>query len=138
LITSLSSGRAASRPTGFRRELEFKIAYAALATDKHRNELIFDIDECNDDVIFFADEGGSWQIGVDWDRVLPPWFRVLSATATPKEYAEQIDSLLEHHYNYGRDKMLAVARKTATPEQRKALTEAADRQPSRRRERTKP
>lgn len=27
------------------------------------------------DVIFFADEGGSWQVGVDWERVLPPWFR---------------------------------------------------------------
>jgi hypothetical protein len=26
------------------------------------------------DVIFFADEGGSWQVGVDWERVLPPWF----------------------------------------------------------------
>jgi hypothetical protein len=96
------------------------------------------IDECNDDVIFFADEGGSWQVGVDWDRVLPPWFRVLSTTATPKEYAERIDSLLVHHYNYGRDKMLAVDRKAATPEQRKALIEAADRQPRQRRERTRP
>ncbi len=68
------------------------------------------IDECNDDVIFYADEGGSWQVGVDWERVLPPWFRVLSATATPGEYAERISSLLEHHYDYGRDKMLAIAR----------------------------
>ena len=91
------------------------------------------IDECNDDVIFFADEGGSWQVGVDWERVLPPWFRVLSATASPEEYAERITALLEHHYNYGRDKMLAVARKTATPEQRKALAAAQDQQASRRR-----
>jgi hypothetical protein len=86
------------------------------------------IDECNDDVIFFADEGGSWQVGVDWDRVLPPSFRALSATAAPEEYAERIDSLLKHHYNYGRDKMLAVAHKTATPEQRAALADAAGRQ----------
>lgn len=96
------------------------------------------IDECNDDVIFFADEGGSWQVGVDWDRVLPPWFRALSATAAPGEYAERITALLEHHYNYGRDKMLAVARKTATPEQRKALADAPDGQASRRRGGTKP
>lgn len=82
------------------------------------------IDECNDDVIFFADEGGSWQVGVDWERVLPPWFRALSATAAPGEYAERITALLEHHYNYGRDKMLAVARKTGTPEQRAALASA--------------
>jgi hypothetical protein len=26
--------------------------------------------ECPDDYMF-ADEGGSWQVGVDWDRVLP-------------------------------------------------------------------
>jgi hypothetical protein len=96
------------------------------------------IDECNDDVIFFADEGGSWQVGVDWERVLPPWFRVLSATAAPGEYAERITALLDHHYNYGRDKMLTVARKTATPEQRKALADAPDRQASRRRGGTKP
>lgn len=95
------------------------------------------IDECNDDVIFFADEGGSWQVGVDWERVLPPWFRVLSATAAPGEYAERIAALLERHYNYGRDKMLAVARKTATPEQRKALADAPDRQASGRRGRKK-
>jgi hypothetical protein len=87
-------------------------------------ELLDCIDECNDDVIFFADEGGSWQVGVDWESVLPPWFRVLSATAAPGEFAERISSLLEHHYNYGRDKMLAVARKTATPEQRAALASA--------------
>jgi len=96
------------------------------------------IDECNDDVIFFADEGGSWQVGVDWDRVLPPWFRVLSSTAAPGEYAERITALLEHHYNHGRDKMLAVARKNATPEQRQALADAPDRQARRRRGGTKP
>jgi hypothetical protein len=93
------------------------------------------IDECKDDVIFFADEGGSWQVGVDWDRVLPPWFRVLSATAAPEEYAERITFLLEHHQ--GRDKMLAVARKTATSEQRRALADAVERQASRRQRGTK-
>jgi len=80
------------------------------------------IDECRDDVIFFADEAGSWQVGIDWDKVLPPWFRVLSAAAEPEEYACRITGLLEHHYNYESEKMLAVARKTATPAQRKALS----------------
>ena len=79
------------------------------------------IDECHDDVIFFADEGGSWQVGVDWARVLPAWFKVLSMTASPEEYAKRITTLLSHHYSYGRDKMLVIARRTATPEQRKAL-----------------
>jgi hypothetical protein len=93
--------------------------------------LLNHIDECRDDIIFFADEGGSWQIGVDWARVLPAWFKVLSATAEPEEFAMRITSLLSHHYSYGRDKMLAIARRTATPHQRKALAELqADRAPA--------
>jgi len=96
------------------------------------------IDECHDDVIFFADEGGAWQVGVDWVRVLPPWFRVLSATASPSEYAERISSLLRHHYAYGSDKMVAAAREIATAEQRNALTGIVARQTSQRREQAKP
>lgn len=84
--------------------------------------LLDHIDECLDDVIFFADEGGSWQVGVDWAKVFPPYFTVLSATAVPEEYAQRITTLLSSHYNYGRDKMLAVARRTANADQRKALS----------------
>ena len=82
------------------------------------------IDECNDDVIFFADEGGSWQVGVDWKRVLPPWFRALSATAAPEEYVARITALIKYHCNYDRDRLLAVAGEIATPEQRKAMADA--------------
>jgi hypothetical protein len=83
------------------------------------------IDECLEDVIFFADEGGSWQVGVDWAKVLPVWFKVLSATAGGAEYAQRILSLVSRHYSYGRDKMLAIAHRTGTPDQRMALTEAS-------------
>jgi hypothetical protein len=85
--------------------------------------LLNHIDEGYDDVIFFADEGGSWQVGVDWAKVLPVWFKVLSATAEPQEYARRIAALLSCPYNYGRDKMLSIARRTATTHQRKALAE---------------
>jgi len=88
--------------------------------------LLNHIDKGNDDVIFFADEGGSWQVGVDWAKVLPAWFKVLSATAEPEEYAARITALLSCHYSYGRDKMLAIARRTATTHQRKALAEVED------------
>jgi hypothetical protein len=64
--------------------------------------LLSHIDEGRDDIIFFADEGGSWQVGVDWARVLPAWLKVLSATAGPEEFAVRITSLLSHHYRYGR------------------------------------
>jgi hypothetical protein len=29
--------------------------------------LLDHIDECLDGVIFFAEEGGSWQVGADWN-----------------------------------------------------------------------
>ena len=83
--------------------------------------LLNHIDKGHDDIIFFADEGGSWQVGVDWAKVLPVWFKVLSAAAEPEEYAGRITALLSCHYRYGRDKMLAIARRTATTHQRKAL-----------------
>jgi len=85
--------------------------------------LLSRIDECRDDIIFFADEGGSWQVGVDWERVLPAWFKVLSATTEPEEFVTRATSLLWPHYRHGRDKMLVIARRTGTPKQRKALAE---------------
>lgn len=84
--------------------------------------LLDHIDECLDDVIFFADEAGSWQVGVIWENVLPPWFKVLSATTEPEEYARRVTSLLKHHCGYEGKKMLAVAKRIATPAQRKALS----------------
>ena len=70
----------------------------------------------------FADEGGSCQVGVDWAKVLPVWFKVLSATAEPQEYADADHGRrFPRHYSYGRDKMLASARRTANPDQRTAL-----------------
>jgi hypothetical protein len=87
------------------------------------------IDQGNDDVIFFADEGGAWQVGVDWNEVLPSWFRVLSVTATPEEYAKRITSLIRHHCNHDREKMLAAASHSATDEQREALAKTPTRPP---------
>jgi hypothetical protein len=90
------------------------------------------IDECLDDVIFFADEAGSWQVAIYWEKALPAWFRTLSTTAAPEEYAGRITALLKHHYNYGSTKMLTIARKIATPEQRQTLSDLRDRQANQR------
>jgi hypothetical protein len=79
------------------------------------------IDEDPDHVVFFADEGGSWQVGVNWETVLPAWFLCLSATTEPDEYVRRVTEAIEEHGSYRRDKYLVRARKVATPAQRKAL-----------------
>lgn len=85
--------------------------------------LLRHIDECLDDVIFFADEGGSWQVGVDWKKVLPKWFVCLSGTTDPAEYAGRVIEVVDEFVKYDRDKHLTVARRKASPAQRKALAE---------------
>ncbi|MGA7829726.1 MAG: hypothetical protein WCA21_02050 [Terracidiphilus sp.] len=83
--------------------------------------LLDHIDAGHDDVVAFADEGGSCQMGFDWEKVLPAWFSALSATVEPADYARRIDEVLNRHCAFERTRMLAVARNTSTPAQRQAL-----------------
>jgi predicted nucleic acid-binding protein len=41
------------------------------------------LDGGREDVVFFADEGGAWQVGIDWRTVLPAWFKVVEAMRLP-------------------------------------------------------
>ncbi|MGA7935028.1 MAG: hypothetical protein WCA35_15890 [Kovacikia sp.] len=84
-------------------------------------KLLDEIDECRDDIIFFADEAGAWQVGVDWDKVLPCYCKSLAAVAKPKEYAQSIFELVRKHVDYHSDKYLQQALKIANPSQKKAL-----------------
>lgn len=86
--------------------------------------LLDEIDTGGRDIIFFADEAGSWQVGVDWKKVLPSWFKVLSATSTPEECAARVVDLLDRHCSYKGPELRAVARKLATPAQERALADA--------------
>lgn len=79
------------------------------------------IDEGEDDVIFFADEGGSWQVGVDWHEVLPAYFVCLAESATPVDYAREVDRVIKDFANYERPRHLAAARKVANAAQKAAL-----------------
>jgi len=79
------------------------------------------IDRCEDDVIFFADEPGSWQVGIDWPKVLPAWFRCLAATVEPEDYAFLVDEAINDFVRREAPKYLAMARAAATPEQQAAL-----------------
>jgi hypothetical protein len=90
------------------------------------------IDECHDDVIFFADEAGSWQIGVHWAKVFPAWFRCLAQTAAPQEFAQAVVETVNHFAALDRDRHFATAKELATPDQRRALAEAMEAKQGRR------
>jgi len=47
-------------------------------------DLVRRIDE--EDIVYFTDEAGAWQVHVLWDRVLPAYFVCLARTATRSEY----------------------------------------------------
>jgi hypothetical protein len=79
------------------------------------------IDEGMDDVLFFADEGGSWQVPVDWVRALPVYFRVLARTADAETFARTVDATIADFVHPDRAKYLEVARQVATAPQKQAL-----------------
>lgn len=92
-------------------------------------DILFDlldrVDEGQDDVVFFADEGGSWQVGVDWEAVLPAWFVVLSTTAHPEEFARLVVERVSRHCSHKAAGLCASAGRAATPAQRAALQRLA-------------
>jgi hypothetical protein len=112
-----------------------RLLLSCVAQSKKRNvsslrrafDILFDLldrfDDADDRMVFFADEGGSWMVGVDWKRVLPAYFRVLSATADPAEYARRIETFVGRYCNYQRAELLVEARQVATPSQLKELAE---------------
>lgn len=86
--------------------------------------LLEEIDECRDDIIFFADEGGSWQIGMDWNQVLPCYFKALAAVTNAKEYAQRVVNVLNTHADYNSEEYFELALKIAKSPQKKALKAA--------------
>ena len=87
--------------------------------------LLRKLDEEPDDIIFFADEGGLWQVGVEWESVLPAYFRSLAALATPEEYARDATSAIRDFADQDQKRFLGAARRAATAAQRRALQGAA-------------
>ncbi|MFH1464662.1 MAG: hypothetical protein ABIO70_09770 [Pseudomonadota bacterium] len=90
-------------------------------------ELLFDLlcelDEGSDAIVFFADEGGSWQVDVRWESVLPAWFRCLAATAAPEEYATLAHGMIEFFAHHQAQELLPRALSVADTAQRAALAQ---------------
>lgn len=109
LMESSASKAKAGDPSVFRKCME--ILFNLLDT----------LDSGDTEIVFFADEGGSWQVGVDWSEILPVWFRVLSATAEPEVYSHGVLNRITRHQNYRRAELLGIALSVATPSQRDFL-----------------
>jgi hypothetical protein len=84
-------------------------------------ELLRRIDEDRDSIVFFADEAGSWQVGVDYCEALPAYFQCLAATASGEEFAHEVDRTIADFADEKRPKHMAAARRLADSEQKAAL-----------------
>ncbi len=89
-------------------------------------ELLFDllcrIDDDPDQILFFADEGGSWQVGVNWRTALPAYFRCLAEEASPEEFAREVARTIGEFADHDRPHLLAAARRVGNPAQKTALS----------------
>lgn len=79
------------------------------------------IDEDSDNIVFFADEGGAWQVGVNWSAALSAYFQCLADGSSGDEFAREVDRAIEDFADYERPKHMAAARRVANAEQKAAL-----------------
>ncbi len=83
-------------------------------------ELLRIIDQ-GDEIIFFADEGGSWQVAPDWDAAMPAYFQSLAATAEPVDFAREVHRVIKDFDKHNGPRHLASARRVANARQKAAL-----------------
>lgn len=79
------------------------------------------VDEGTDDVLFFADDGGLLNVGVNWRSALPVYFQCLAATLSPAEFARTVVSTIDEFVSYDRPHYLAAAHVVANDDQRAVL-----------------
>ncbi|MBN1421412.1 MAG: hypothetical protein JXP34_21745 [Planctomycetes bacterium] len=85
--------------------------------------LLRKIDEGRDEILFFADDGGIWEFGIDWRGMLPAWFRCLAATSGSEEYAREVTAAIRDFAHYDEKWLIPRARRLGTHEQRTRLME---------------
>ena len=82
------------------------------------------VDEGNDDVVFFADDGSARDIGVNWRLVLPAYFKCLAETeaASPEEFAHPVAQVIADFAQHDRARYMDAAYTAANDAQRIAMT----------------
>jgi hypothetical protein len=64
---------------------------------------------------------GSWQIGVDWRKTLPAYFRCLADGTSADDFAREVDRAITSFAGYERPWHLDAARRVGNAEQKAAL-----------------
>lgn len=78
-------------------------------------DLVRLMDRNEDEILFFADEGGSWLLGIDWHRVLRFYFRALARCTDADDYEGKVARVFDLA-PFDRAHLLALARDAATLE----------------------
>ena len=89
--------------------------------------LLRHLDKGNDDLLFFADDGGSLDIGVDWHAVFPVYFRCVAQTTSADVFREVVDQVIRAFASAQRPHHVRTAGRAANPAQKRALRTLADR-----------
>lgn len=83
-------------------------------------EILFGLHDSLDDGtgagIVFAEEGGSWMVGVDWKTVL-------TATAAPAEFVQRAEAMIRNHCHGEQVEMPVLARSVEMSPQQSAARE---------------
>ncbi len=84
-------------------------------------DLVRQIDRGTVDIIFFADDGGSWQFGIDWPRTVAAYAPCLGRRLAPREFAAKIVAVIDEFEHFDRVRLIEVASRVAPSTHRDAL-----------------
>jgi hypothetical protein len=88
-------------------------------------EVLFDlvrlIDSGSEEILFFADEGGSWLFGIDWPKTIEAYASCLARICAPAEFAAKTVAVIDEFERHDRERLLAVASRVVADAHRDAL-----------------
>lgn len=79
------------------------------------------IDEGSDQVVFFADEAGSWQLDVDFRAMLSAYFGCLALGTPGEPFAREVDRCITAFAEHDRARLVAAAVRVGNADQRAAV-----------------
>jgi hypothetical protein len=92
-------------------------------------ELLFDlvrrIDSGTVDILFFADEGGSWLFGIDWPKTVAAYASCLGRELAPGEFAAKTVAVIDEFARHDRVRLIEVASRAVPSSHRDALLSSA-------------